>query len=131
MKKYLFTGIAGIVLSAVLMLAFVIGGLTKIQSGPAAVVERFENAMNKRDLDKVLECFGMSNSEEIFGSVNDFPYGGSKINLIPGEYEEVDGNSDYVKMQVGVVYKGDGETGYDTETIYLYKNNGRWYIELF
>lgn len=131
MKKYLFTGIAGIVISAVLMLAFIIGGVVKIQSGPAAAVERLENAINGKDLDKALACFGATNEWGVFGSVNDLPYSGKRINLIPGEYEEIDGDPNYVKMQVGVVYKGDGESGYDTDTLRLFREAGRWYIELF
>lgn len=131
MKKYLFTGIAAIVISAVLMLAFIIGGVVKIQSGPAATIERLENAINKKDLDKALDCFGATNEWGVFSSVNDLPYGGARVNLIPGETEEIDGDPNYIKMQVGCVSKHDGKVEYEIDTLRLYKVNGRWIIEIF
>lgn len=128
MKKNLLVGIAAIALSLVLMIAFIIGGVSKIQTGPAAVVEKLENAINKGNLEKALACFGIQDSS-ILG-MYDMPYYGYHINMIPGEIEEVEGEN-RVKMQVGVVYEEGGKTCYETDTLTFVKVNNQWIIEIF
>ena len=127
MKKNLLVGIAAIALSLVLMIAFIIGGVSKIQTGPAAVVEKLENALNARNADKAFECFGMSDSG--WFTINDLPYSGSDVNLIPGEFEEVDGDPNRIRIQIAAVYKEDGQSNVETDTVYMFKSGGRWYFE--
>ena len=129
MKKNIIIGIAAIALSLVLMIAFIIGGVSKIQTGPAAVVERFEKAINKGDLEKALACFGIQDSSLL--SMYDMPYYGQSINLIPGEVQEIEGEVNRVKMQVGVVYQEGEEVEYEIDTLTFVKYDNRWIIEIF
>ncbi len=129
MKKHLTIGIAAIALSVVLMIAFIIGGVTKIQTGPAAVVEKFESAINKGNLEKALSCFGIQDASIL--SIYDMPYYGQSINLIPGEVQEIEGEVNRVKMQVGVVYQDGEKVEYDIDTLTFVKYNNQWIIEIF
>lgn len=129
MKKNIIIGIAAIALSLVLMIAFIIGGVSKIQTGPAAVVEKFEKAINKGDLEKALSCFGIQDSSLL--SMYDMPYYGQSVNLIPGEVQEIEGEVNRVKMQVGIVYQDGLETEYEIDTLTFIKYNNQWIIEIF
>ena len=128
MKKFIFAGVGAILVSVLLMLIFIISGIVSIPSGPAATVEGLENALNDRDVDAALEYFGMESGG--WFTINDLPYSGSDVNLIPGEFEEVDGNPNYIKMQLAAVYKEDGKVVCETDTVYLVKSGVRWYFEI-
>lgn len=127
MKKFIFAGVGAILVSVLLMLIFIISGIVSIPSGPAATVEKFENALNDRNADKAFECFGMSDSG--WFTINDLPYSGSDVNLIPGEFEEVDGDPNRIRMQIAAIYTEDGQTNLETDAVYMFKSGGRWYFE--
>ncbi len=127
MKKFIFAGVGAILVSVLLMLVFVISGIVNIPSGPAATIERLENALNDKDVDKAFECYGMSSNG--WFTLSDLPYSGSDVNLIPGEYEEVDGDPNYIRMQIAAVYKEEGQANVETDTVYMIKSGSRWYLE--
>ena len=53
MKKGIIAGVAAIAVSFVLMIVFIVGGVSSIQSGPAGTLEKLEKAINKGES----ECF--------------------------------------------------------------------------
>lgn len=129
MKKSIVGGAVAIVLSFILMIAFIVGGVTKIQSGPAKVLENLEKAINKGDGEKALECYGLQNS--LLFTAHDIPYYGMKdVNFIPGEVEEVEGDSSRVILHYAVVYKANGEVFYETEKDTFVKSDGKWIIQI-
>lgn len=129
MKKSIVGGAVAIVLSFVLMIAFIVGGVTKIQSGPAKVLENLEKAINKGDGEKALECYGLQNS--LLFTAHDIPYYGMKdVNFIPGEVEEVEGDSSRVILHYAVVYEANGQVFYETEKDTFAKSDGKWIIQI-
>lgn len=132
MKKNIIIGIAAIGVSLVLLIAFIIGGVTKIQTGPAAVVERLETALNKGNYDKAMVCFGIDpNSMAAEYDILGLESYGYDVNLIPGEVEEIEGETNRVKMQVAFVTTEDEEVVYDIETFTFVKNGVLWVIDIF
>lgn len=129
MKKSIIIGISAMALSFVLLIAFIIGGVTKIQTGPAATVENLEKAINRGNWEKALGYFGIEDT--YYFSMYDVPYYNQSINLIPGEVQEVEGEPNCVKMQMGIVTQDGDTVEYNVETITLWKYDNQWVIEMF
>ena len=130
MKKNILIGIAAMGLSLVLLIAFIIGGVTKIQTGPAAVVEKLEKALNKGNYEKAMTYFGMDGNYlateyDILG-LQEYGY---DINLIAGDYVENEDGS--VTMKVACVYKEGTEVVYDISTFDFIRYNNQWIIDIF
>ncbi len=130
MKKGIVGGVVAIALSVILMIAFIVGGVSKIQTGPEKVLAKLEKAINKGDGEKAMECYGLQNN--LLLTAYDIPYYGMKeVNFIPGEVEEVEGDSSSVILHYAVVYELNGKTVYETEEDTFVKSNGKWIIRIF
>jgi len=128
MKKSIITGVAAIAVSFILMIVFIVGGVSSIQSGPAGTLEKLEKAINKGDGEKALSYFGLQNS--IF-TAQDLPYYGQNVNFIPGDVEKIEGEENRVILHYAVVYEENGVVSYSMTKDTFVKKNGKWIIDIF
>jgi len=129
MKKNMIAGAISIVLSFILLIVFIVGGVSSIQSGPAAVLEKLEKAINKGDNKAAMACFGME--ENYIFSASDIKYFGQEVNLIPGEVEEIEGEKNRVILHYAVVTESKDGVTYSIEKDTFVKKDGKWIIEIF